>query len=72
MEAEEITKLKNTIIQLKTELQKYTHTDVCSYCGFGRYDGVNLKQCVKCKQVRYCDKLCQHQDWINHKNTCKK
>mmetsp|Transcript_69702 Transcript_69702/g.85482 ORF Transcript_69702/g.85482 Transcript_69702/m.85482 type:complete len:222 (+) Transcript_69702:3-668(+) len=31
-----------------------------------------LKKCRQCKMVRYCSRKCQKQDWINHKEICKK
>ena len=30
-----------------------------------------LQKCVKCHQMYYCDKECQQNDWIFHKNECK-
>lgn len=29
-----------------------------------------IKRCGKCKQVRYCNRECQEQDWSNHKTWC--
>ena len=30
----------------------------------------NLNRCSKCKVCFYCDKICQHRDWKNHKKIC--
>lgn len=30
----------------------------------------DMKQCVRCKAVVYCDAICQKVDWHNHKKTC--
>ena len=29
-----------------------------------------IKRCSMCKQIRYCSKKCQTQDWENHKDWC--
>ena len=40
----------------------------CSFCK-------QLKKafypCVKCKSVKYCDKVCQSNDWNHHQKICK-
>lgn len=38
----------------------------CNYCGII----INLKQCSKCKKVRYCGRDCQLKDWKDHKKDC--
>eukprot|EP00732_Lithocolla_globosa_P002080 Lithocolla_globosa_v1_NODE_1246_length_2740_cov_5.399628.p1 type:complete len:637 gc:universal NODE_1246_length_2740_cov_5.399628:2581-671(-) len=53
----------------------------CHWCGSIRY-GSNtanttgkigeLKSCSGCKQVGYCDQICQKLAWPSHKPTCKK
>jgi len=43
---------------------------ICATCGRKETIDIPLKQCSKCKQVRYCDKDCQSADWANHKSYC--
>ena len=46
----------------------------CSSCGSHVDDiAIALKQCVNCKTVAYCSKLCQQWDWMygGHRNSCK-
>ena len=31
-----------------------------------------LHQCTNCRQVKYCDRNCQKQDWKDHKKNCQK
>ncbi|CAM9230359.1 unnamed protein product [Scytosiphon promiscuus] len=38
----------------------------CAKCG----NGGNLKQCTRCRKVRYCSRDCQRQDWNRHKPVC--
>ena len=38
----------------------------CQVCGVTE----NLKQCSKCRQISYCGKEHQIQDWTEHKKTC--
>ena len=38
----------------------------CTYCGIGM--ATKLK--CPCRQVRYCDALCQRRDWQLHKRQC--
>ncbi len=47
--------------------QATTTTDVCQNCG--KADGV-LLQCSKCKEVKYCDRICQKKNWKDHKKNC--
>ena len=43
---------------------------VCKNCGIV---GVDLKQCSGCKEVAYCSKICQKDDWRkSHKESCIK
>lgn len=42
--------------------------DKCKICG----GIVDLKVCAKCKQVAYCSREHQRQDWKFHKDFCKK
>lgn len=39
----------------------------CNACG----KGSGLKQCSKCKKVRYCDRTCQRKDFPSHKLVCE-
>lgn len=32
--------------------------------------GENLKRCTMCKVVRYCNAMCQKEDWTSHKGEC--
>lgn len=34
--------------------------------------GITLKLCTRCRQVSYCSRNCQSQDWKDHKNVCRK
>ena len=43
----------------------------CEWCGRAAWTKSGLKQCSKCKQVRYCDEACQHCAWETHKAWCK-
>ncbi|GJE94080.1 zinc finger MYND domain-containing protein [Phanerochaete sordida] len=46
---------------------------VCHYkdCPNNRkYKGLNVKQCGKCKWIRYCCRECQVADWPEHKAVC--
>lgn len=42
-------------------------TAVCITCGSKQ----NLKQCSRCKRLKYCSLACQKQDYPRHKNSCK-
>ncbi|XP_052104183.1 uncharacterized protein LOC127737489 [Mytilus californianus] len=57
-------KLQPTI---KTIIKSETKNDqtVCSVC-----EESTDKKCSKCKKVFYCSKVCQRNDWRNHKLTC--
>jgi hypothetical protein len=41
--------------------------DVCRNCG----KSGQLRQCGNCKQVKYCNRNCQKEDWKEHKKNCK-
>ncbi|GAQ88259.1 hypothetical protein KFL_004130050 [Klebsormidium nitens] len=48
-------------------------TDTCANCGLGGGDeqgGVVLKQCSRCKKVKYCSASCQKAAWAGHKPHC--
>ena len=52
---------------------KYTIT-ACANCGKGE-DGsgdINLKDCMACKMVKYCNRECQLSHRPKHKKECKK
>jgi len=42
---------------------------ICSFCGLIAKEC--LKKCQTCKQVYYCSKDCQRQDWSSHKDQCQ-
>ncbi|EEB07565.1 histone lysine methyltransferase Set6 [Schizosaccharomyces japonicus yFS275] len=42
--------------------------EACSYCCSQTKP---TKRCAACKQVHYCSKICQKQDWSMHKLECK-
>jgi len=52
------------VMQLLMEIEN--GTEWCSYCG--KTD--DLKLCIRCKSVFYCDKHCQMSDWGGHKPMC--
>ena len=41
--------------------------DGCSHCCSVKN---NMKRCVRCKRVLYCDANCQKADWLKHKASC--
>lgn len=45
----------------------------CNYCGqmSTTNTGGPYKKCSRCKQVRYCSKRCQVDDWSLHKEECR-
>jgi hypothetical protein len=57
-------------------------TRACAWCGrtaeqtlqsgAGVSDKCKLKECARCRSVRYCSKECQTADWPAHKATCKR
>lgn len=42
----------------------------CGACG--KADGGTMKACAGCKQVVYCDSVCQKAAWKGHKAACRK
>jgi hypothetical protein len=44
----------------------------CAYCKTGEQSHFKFHQCSCCKQVRYCNRICQIQDYKNHREFCKK
>jgi hypothetical protein len=42
----------------------------CNECKTRCLKGKVLQVCGRCKGVKYCDRLCQANDWINHKLVC--
>ena len=59
--------------QLLTDHAKASQAEdgarVCQMCG---EKSEKMKKCSACKQVRYCSKDCQLEDWNGHKKSCKK
>jgi hypothetical protein len=57
-------------------------TRACNWCGraeerMGQTGGegseeCKLKECSRCRSVRYCGKECQTADWPAHRATCKR
>ena len=48
-----------------------SNTIQCSNCKKLEYKSItSFKKCSGCKKVYYCDRQCQKNDWINHKNSC--
>ena len=51
----------NLVIPTKSE-------ETCGFCGtVWNY----VKKCAQCGIIAYCDKMCQKQDWNDHKKKCK-
>ena len=44
----------------------------CAACGKGEDENINLKACVACKLVKYCNRDCQIAHRPQHKKACKK
>jgi len=44
----------------------------CANCDKGEEESVNLKTCVACKDVKYCNRDCQAAHRPRHKKACKK
>ena len=44
----------------------------CANCGKGEDEDINLKACVACKLVKYCNRDCQIAHRPQHKKACKK
>ena len=47
-------------------------TTTCANCGKGEEESNNLKACVACKMVKYCNRDCQIAHRKQHKKACKK
>ena len=43
--------------------------EICDACGA---QTSTIKRCSGCKNVRYCNSVCQRSDWKNHKSDCCK
>lgn len=54
-------------IEHRLNLGSKKEIDMCNYCGDGC---LNLLSCGICKQVKYCSKKCQMENWTNHKFMC--
>ena len=39
-------------------------------CGHCKSVKPDMKRCIRCKKVLYCDAQCQKADWLSHKMTC--
>ena len=44
---------------------------ICNHCHTKGFNN-NLSVCSQCKQIYYCNRICQKNDWPKHKNICKK
>jgi hypothetical protein len=44
----------------------------CANCSTPSTTAHPLKRCGKCKDVNYCNKICQRTDWKAHKSVCEK
>lgn len=44
----------------------------CKNCNVGASPTQKILLCVQCRQVGYCSKDCQRQDWGHHKHICSK
>jgi hypothetical protein len=46
--------------------------DSCANCFLSEddMDNVNLKQCSRCKTVKYCSRACQKANWKEHRRVC--
>jgi len=43
----------------------------CAVCNEIEPDAKPLKQCGRCKNIKYYSTKCQEQDWFSHKSNCK-
>jgi len=48
------------------------NTSICANCGKGEEAGIDLKACVACKMVKYCNRECQMAHRSQHKKACRK
>ena len=51
------------------------HSRICSHCSAGYGQQADKKptlRCGKCRNVWYCDAVCQRADWKKHKKICEK
>ncbi|KAI1257256.1 hypothetical protein MGN70_000296 [Eutypa lata] len=46
-----------------------THSK-CAVCDKASGEGVEIKQCGRCKSRGFCSVACQRQDWPSHKAAC--
>ena len=49
-----------------------TAIDACANCGKGEESSGDLKSCMACKLVKYCNRECQIAHRPQHKNACRK
>ena len=54
------------------ELSSSATIKCCASCGKEEGEAINLKACVACKLVKYCNRECQIAHRPQHKKTCKK
>ena len=64
--------LESTFEELGVPLTVTTAVFCCSACGKVPTGTEKLLNCGACKQVRYCDRTCQLNDWrAGHKSKCR-
>ncbi len=49
------------------EEKKMSEFYTCSHCHLTR---VEMSRCSRCEKQRYCSRVCQQNDWSEHKKVC--
>ncbi len=52
------------------QTSKYTSGDALPKCAHCKKFSHDLKKCMKCSNVQYCNQVCQTKDWPKHKKVC--
>jgi hypothetical protein len=55
------------VIDVCTDLIKMSRSGICYTC---QNVSNAIKSCGRCKNVKYCSRTCQIDDWPSHKETC--